>query len=288
MRALYAQRLADAGEVPAEEAERLAKETQEQMRAAHDELKTELTRAQPSSGESTPISAEASVETSVPAERLRELQDELVSVPDGFTVNPKLVKMLERRVEALDRGGIDWGQAESLAFASLLVEGIPIRLTGQDTERGTFSHRHLVLHDAHTGAQHAPIKHLADASASIEAYNSPLSEYAALGFEYGYSVTAPGGARALGSAVRRFHQRRADHRRPVPGLRPRKVAPDLAADPASPSRLRGQRPRALERPARALPPASRAGEHPRRQPRPRPRSTSTSCAGRRSTRTQGR
>ena len=99
--------------------------------------------------------------------------------------------MLERRVEALDAGGIDWGQAESLAFASLLVEGIPIRLTGQDTERGTFSHRHLVLHDAHTGAQHAPIKHLADASASIEAYNSPLSEYAALGFEYGYSVTAP-------------------------------------------------------------------------------------------------
>ncbi|HVR13484.1 MAG TPA: 2-oxoglutarate dehydrogenase E1 component [Gaiellaceae bacterium] len=191
VRALYAQRLADVGEVRAEEAERLAKETQERMRAAHDELKTELTRAQPSSGESTPISAEASVETSVPAERLRELQDELVSVPDGFTVNPKLVKMLERRVEALDRGGIDWGQAESLALASLLVEGIPIRLTGQDTERGTFSHRHLVLHDAHTGAQHAPIKHLPDASASIEAYNSPLSEYAALGFEYGYSVTAP-------------------------------------------------------------------------------------------------
>jgi 2-oxoglutarate dehydrogenase E1 component len=190
-RALYAQRLADAGEVSAEDAERLTKETQERMRAAHDALKTELTRAQPSSGESTPVAAEASVETSVPAERLRELQEELVRVPEGFTVNPKLVKMLERRVEALDAGGIDWGQAESLAFASLLVEGIPIRLTGQDTERGTFSHRHLVLHDAHTGAQHAPIKHLADASASIEAYNSPLSEYAALGFEYGYSVTAP-------------------------------------------------------------------------------------------------
>jgi 2-oxoglutarate dehydrogenase E1 component len=191
VRALYAQRLADAGEVPAEDSERLAKEVQERMRAAHDTLKSELTRAQSSSGESTPVSAEASVETSVPAERLRELQAELVSVPDGFTVNPKLQKMLERRVEALDQGGIDWGQAESLAFASLLVEGIPIRLTGQDTERGTFSHRHLVLHDAHTGAQHAPIKHFADASASIEAYNSPLSEYAALGFEYGYSVTAP-------------------------------------------------------------------------------------------------
>jgi len=191
VRALYAQRLADRGEVTTEESERFAKEIQERMRAAHDALKSELTRAQQSSGESTPVAADASVETSVPGERLRELQSELVSVPDGFTVNPKLEKMLERRVEALDQGGIDWGQAESLAFASLLVEGIPIRLTGQDTERGTFSHRHLVLHDAHTGAQHAPIKHLADAAASIEAYNSPLSEYAALGFEYGYSVTAP-------------------------------------------------------------------------------------------------
>ena len=137
------------------------------------------------------MAAEATVETGVPAERLRELTEELVRVPEGFTVNPKLEKMLERRVEALAAGGIDWGHAESLAFASLLVEGIPIRLTGQDTERGTFSHRHLVLHDAETGAQHAPIKNLSDASASFEVYNSPLSEYAALGFEYGYSVTAP-------------------------------------------------------------------------------------------------
>jgi 2-oxoglutarate dehydrogenase E1 component len=137
------------------------------------------------------VAAEATVETGVPAERLRELTAELVRVPEGFTVNPKLLKMLERRTEALDSGGIDWGTAESLAFASLLVEGIPIRLTGQDTERGTFSHRHLVLHDAETGAQHAPIKNLSGAAASFEVYNSPLSEYAALGFEYGYSVTAP-------------------------------------------------------------------------------------------------
>src|SRR4029450_8557096 len=150
-----------------------------------------LTRAQPSSGESTPVAAEASVETSVPAERLRELQAELMRVPDGFTVHPKLVKMLERRVEALDPGGTDGGQAESPAFASLLVEGIPIRLTGQDTERGTFSHRHLVLHDPPTGEQHAPMKSLVASTASFEIYNSPLSEYACLGFEYGYSVAAP-------------------------------------------------------------------------------------------------
>src|SRR5439155_1216496 len=83
------------------------------------------------------------------------------------------------------------GQAESLAFASLLVEGIPIRLTGQDTERGTFSHRHDVLHDVETGETYTPIQHLTEAQASFELYNSPLSEAAAMGFEYGYSIAAP-------------------------------------------------------------------------------------------------
>jgi len=191
VRELYAQQLAETGEASPEEADRLAKEMQTRMKAAHETLKTSLAAPQAVSGEGTPMAAEAVVETAVPAERLRELSAELVRVPEGFTVNPKLARMLERRAEALDSGGIDWGQAESLAFASLLVEGIPVRLTGQDTERGTFSHRHLVLHDAHTGAQHAPIRNLSAAAASFEVYNSPLSEYAALGFEYGYSVTAP-------------------------------------------------------------------------------------------------
>ena len=88
-------------------------------------------------------------------------------------------------------GGIDWGHAEALAFSSLLVEGIPIRLTGQDVQRGTFAQRHLVLHDVHTGETFAPMQHLDDASASFEVFNSPLSEYACLGFEYGYSAAAP-------------------------------------------------------------------------------------------------
>src|SRR5215467_3883469 len=122
---------------------------------------------------------------------MHELNEQLLRVPDGFTPNPKLMKQLERRRETLDQGGIDWGQAEALAFASLLVEGIPIRLTGQDTERGTFSHRHDVLHDAVTGGTFTPLQHLDDAGAAFEIYNSPLSEYACVGFEYGYAAAAP-------------------------------------------------------------------------------------------------
>ena len=113
-------------------------------------------------------------------------------MPEGFTVHPKLAKELERRRDALgEEGGIDWAQAEALAFGSLLADGTPVRLTGQDTERGTFSHRHLVLNDYMTGEKYAPIQHLSTARAPFQVHNSPLSEAAALGFEYGYSVEVP-------------------------------------------------------------------------------------------------
>ncbi len=131
--------------------------------------------------------------TAVAADVLTKLNGELLAVPDGFTVHPKLQKQLERRRDALrgaDGAGIEWAHAESLAFASLLVDGTPIRLTGQDTERGTFSQRHLVLHDVNTGNRHTPIQHLPEARVPFELYNSPLSEYACLGFEYGYAVEA--------------------------------------------------------------------------------------------------
>jgi len=118
--------------------------------------------------------------------------DALVAVPPGFTINPKLVRQFERRKMQLEKDGeADWGLAESLAFASLLAEGIPLRLSGQDSERGTFSHRHAVLHDIKDGATWMPLQHLSDAKASFEIYNSPLSEYAILGFEYGYSGALP-------------------------------------------------------------------------------------------------
>lgn len=130
--------------------------------------------------------------TRVGAVVLRPLNQQLLAVPQGFTVHPKLVKQLDRRRDALEPGGeIDWATGEALAFATLVVQGVPVRLTGQDTERGTFSHRHSVLHDAKTGAEYVPMQHLSGARASFEVYNSPLSEYACLAFEYGYSTAAP-------------------------------------------------------------------------------------------------
>ena len=131
------------------------------------------------------------VETAVSEKRLRSLNEELLRVPDSFTIHRKLRKPLMRRIEALDEGEIDFGHAEALAFASLLTEGTHIRLTGQDTERGTFSHRHLALHDEKTGLRYVPIQNLSGALAPFELHNSPLSEAACLGFEYGYSAASP-------------------------------------------------------------------------------------------------
>ena len=186
----YAERLVEAGVVSAEEAQAMFDRPLAELKEAHERLKQAL--AEPPSREPLPPPTRlAEIVTAVPADRLRALDGELVSVPDGFTVNPKLKRQLDKRVQALADGGIDWGHAESLAFAGLLVDGIPIRLTGQDTERGTFSQRHLVFHDAQTGERYAPIQHLAEARAAFELHNSPLSEYGALGFEYGYSVAAP-------------------------------------------------------------------------------------------------
>ena len=197
VREQFAGRLVEEGVIDAGGGRRARARVEEMLRAAHERLKATV-RARGDSpeapappGAAQAVAASDRIVTAVAAERLRELDRELVSVPEHFTVHPKLARQLERRTVALDEGGIDWGQAESLAFASLLVEGIPIRLTGQDTERGTFSHRHLVLHDANTGERYTPMQHLEAATASFEVHNSPLSEYAAVGFEYGYSIAAP-------------------------------------------------------------------------------------------------
>ena len=173
---------------------------------------------------------------------------------------------LERRRAALGAdGGIDWAHAEALAFASLLTEGTPIRLTGQDTERGTFRQRHLVLHDAKTGqrvsrSRTCPARWRRWSCTTRRCRRSPA---------WASSTATRGGAgdaRAVGGAVRRLRQRRPGDHRPVHRLRPGQVGPDVAADAAAAARLRGLGPRALLRAPRALPAARRRGQHPRGEP----------------------
>jgi multifunctional 2-oxoglutarate metabolism enzyme len=205
---LWAEQLVNDGVVSREEVERTGQEVWDNLTILHQRLKARIQAAadhgtvEQSTGEyQLDRSPSPDVDTAVPAARIRELGLELLRTPDGFTVHPKLVKQLERRREALNGGAhspnspsearIDWAHAEALAFASLLTEGTPVRLTGQDTERGTFSQRHLVLHDAKTGQAFCPIQNLPEALAPMELHNSPLSELACMGFEYGYSQEAP-------------------------------------------------------------------------------------------------
>jgi multifunctional 2-oxoglutarate metabolism enzyme len=191
-RKLYADELQAEDVVSGEEAEALAARTYQQVADAHEALKRSI-GAPPETGEhelDRTMSREP--RTTVAEETLRGLNEQLLRVPDGFTVHRKLRPFLERRAEAVEKpdGRIDWSHAESLAFASLLALGVPVRLTGQDTERGTFSQRHAVLHDAETGDRWCPLEHLRDAVAPFELHNSPLSEQGCLGFEYGYSMQA--------------------------------------------------------------------------------------------------
>jgi len=194
---IYAEKLVEEGTVAREDVERLHAERREEMSAALKDLRRKMelgeyedpTVTTSSTGE-LDRSASPPVETAVGAEQLGELNEALLEVPESFTIHRKLRKPLGARGDGLP-DEIDFGHAEALAFASLLSEGVHIRLTGQDTERGTFSHRHLVLHDEKTGLPYSPIQNLSAARAPFELYNSPLSETACLGFEYGYSAATP-------------------------------------------------------------------------------------------------
>jgi 2-oxoglutarate dehydrogenase E1 component len=123
---------------------------------------------------------------------LREIVQAITTVPRGFNLNPKIVSLLGRRAKMVEgTAPVDWGTAEALAFGSLLLEGTSVRLAGQDTVRGTFSHRHAAFHDAKTGEEWTPLTKLAPEGASFFIYDSPLSEAGVLGFEYGYSIARP-------------------------------------------------------------------------------------------------
>ncbi len=131
----------------------------------------------------------------MPLERLRALNASLTEVPSGFTIHKKLERAREKRrgvLEQADGTSVDWAAAEDLALASILEDGISIRFTGEDVERGTFSHRHAVFHDFVTGDRDVPLQRIPQAKAAFEIYNSPLTECATIGFEFGYNLQAPG------------------------------------------------------------------------------------------------
>ncbi len=195
---LYGQKLVDEGVVSPGDVEAKRSERQQSLSDVHKELrrKIEAGEYEDPTGTGTGTgeldrTASPDVATAVGDKQLRRFNEELIRVPDSFTIHRKLRKPLEKRLEAIDQGGIEFGHAEGLAFASLLSEGVHVRMTGQDTERGTFSNRHLVFHDEKTGLRYAPIQNIDEAKAPFELHNSPLSEAACLGFEYGYSAASP-------------------------------------------------------------------------------------------------
>jgi 2-oxoglutarate decarboxylase len=190
VRSRYASQLASEGVVAPADADQEFDRVYQDLVAAQQRFKASLGKTsvadpvKPTGPGQDPV-------TAVPAETLASLNEQLLTVPEGFSVNPKLKRQLDRRRTAVGpEGGIDWAHAEALSLASLLVEGVPVRLTGQDTERGTFSQRHLVLHDVKTGDSWTPMQRLPGATAPLELHNSPLSELATVGFEYGYSAEA--------------------------------------------------------------------------------------------------
>jgi 2-oxoglutarate dehydrogenase E1 component len=188
-RQVWGQRLVAEGVVAAEQVDAIDKEVAAGFQAAY-----EASKGPEDEHHSAPVteSVSPSVPTAVAAETLRGWNEALLQYPSDFTPHPRLAKQLERRREALGgEASIDWGHAEQMAFASILNDGVHIRMSGQDVERGTFSHRHAVLNDATNGKKYAPLAHLPGATGKVELYNSALSELAVLGFEYGFSVAAP-------------------------------------------------------------------------------------------------
>ena len=222
-RGVYTAALVGRGDITPQEAQEIAKSYQDELERVFTEARIQVTGGTGSDGadEATDTSAQdlsdptkvgvplSSLEiphsqragtgmmlgwtSAVPRDVVERIGDAQVAWPESFTVHPKLQAMLAKRREATRKGGIDWGLGELIALGSLLMEGVPIRLAGEDARRATFAQRHAVLHDHTSGQEWTPLSFLTPDQAPLEIYDSLLSEYAALAFEYGYSVERPEG-----------------------------------------------------------------------------------------------
>src|SRR5215469_5655738 len=197
-RKLYTEALIGRGDITMEEAEQALRHYQQQLERAFTE--TREAAGQPASQGAVvrPAPAEpelvdhGAVPTAITDEAIKQIIDTQLSVPDGFTVHQRLLPLLQRRAAMVNDDAIDWATGELLAFGTVLMDGHTVRLVGQDTRRGTFGQRHAVLVDRHTAAEYTPLRRFNSATARFHVYDSLLSEFAAVGFEYGYSVARPG------------------------------------------------------------------------------------------------
>lgn len=192
VRKLYTESLIGRGDITIEEAEQVLRDYQQQLERVFTEVREAST--QPSEWTTVPDYPDkpaGEAQTAVPLEVLKRIADAYVTPPDGFTVHPKVMPQLQRRSAAIAEGPIDWGTGEILAFGALLMEGRPVRLAGQDSRRGTFVSRFATIIDRTNADEWTPLSNLTEDQAKFYVYDSLLSEYAALGFEYGYSVARP-------------------------------------------------------------------------------------------------
>ncbi len=200
VRKLYTEALVGRGDITLEQAEEALKHYQDELERVFQETKAEsaenfnahsaevITQGQQTLAPQQPT---MDVETSITRDVIDRVVRSQLEMPEGFTVHPRLAPQLQRRAEMVETDAIDWGMGEALAIGSLLTEGTTVRLAGQDSRRGTFGHRHAVIVDKKTGWQYKPLKQCYEGNAKLYVYDSLLSEYAAMGFEYGYSVQRP-------------------------------------------------------------------------------------------------
>lgn len=191
VRKLYTESLIGRGDITLEEAEQALQDYQGQLEKVFTEVREAA--SQPSAAEPSEPQAQfpVAVNTAVTSEVVKRIAESQVNIPDHVTIHPRLLPQLQRRAAMVEDGTIDWGMGETLAVGSLLLEGVPVRLSGQDSQRGTFGQRHAVVIDRETGAEFTPLMYLSEDQARYNVYNSLLSEYAVMGFEYGYSLARP-------------------------------------------------------------------------------------------------
>jgi len=190
VRKRYTESLIGRGDITLEEAQGALRDYQGQLERVFAETRDAAKRVEAVGG-TEPDEAPQEVDTAIPLEVVKRIAESQIDLPPGFSVHKRLAPQLQKRAALIDDDTIDWAMGEALAFGSLLLAGRPVRLAGQDSRRGTFGHRHSVLVDRKTGAEHTPLAHLSPDSGPFYVYDSLLSEFAAMGFEYGYSVARP-------------------------------------------------------------------------------------------------